>query len=99
MRRPLFTALLTIAAFAAAPALPTAQACPMCKLANESGEDENCGLVQNARPRAYMYSILFMLGMPATLTAGFGFGFYRLWRKGQLQNGETPLPGEGPLDV
>ncbi len=98
MRRVLFAPLVVLAAFAAAPALPTAQACPMCKLANESGQDENCG-VTNARPRAYMYSILFMLSMPATLTAGFGFGFYRLWRKGQAQGGEAPLPGEGPFDA
>jgi hypothetical protein len=98
MRRALFAPLIVLAAFAAAPALPTAQACPMCKLANESGQAENCG-VTNARPRAYMYSILFMLSMPATLTAGFGFGFYRLWRKGQAQGGETPLSGEAPLDA
>ena len=69
----------------------------MCKLANESGQDETCGIT-NARPRAYMYSILFMLSMPATLTAGFGFGFYRLWKKGQAQGGETLLPDEGPVD-
>jgi hypothetical protein len=25
-----------------------------------------------------MYSILFMLGVPATVLAGFGVGFYRL---------------------
>jgi hypothetical protein len=50
----------------------SAIACPMCKLANES----------NPRlPQAYMYSILFMMGMPATLTAGFGIGFYRLSRQ------------------
>lgn len=99
MKRTLATAALTLAAILAAPALPTAQACPMCKLANESGEDENCQIEQNARPRAYMYSILFMLSMPATLTAGFGFGFYRLWRKGQMQGGNSYLPGEGPADV
>ena len=98
MRRSLLAALIALAAFAAVPALPSAQACPMCKLANESGQDENCG-VTNARPRAYMYSILFMLSMPATLTAGFGFGFYRLWRKGQAQGGEMTLPGEAPLDA
>jgi len=97
MRRALFASLVVFAAFTAAPALPSAEACPMCKLANESGQDETCGIT-NARPRAYMYSILFMLSMPATLTAGFGFGFYRLWKKGQAQGGETLLPDEGPVD-
>jgi hypothetical protein len=56
------------------------QACPMCKLANEEGQ---IGDEQNLRPRAYMYSILFMLSMPATLTAGFSFAFYRAWKKGK----------------
>jgi len=98
MRRPLYAALLAIAAFAGAPGLPTAQACPMCQLANESGKDGTCG-DQNARPRAYMYSILFMLSMPATLTAGFGFGFYRLWRKGQALEGASELTGDGPVDA
>jgi len=39
------------------------QACPMC---NQSIANEN------AIPQAYMYSILFMLGMPATVFTGFG---------------------------
>lgn len=99
MKRTYLAAALTLAAWLAAPALPSAQACPMCKLANESGEDENCQIDQNARPRAYMYSILFMLSMPATLTAGFGFGFYRLWRKGQAQGGDSLQPAEGAVDV
>ena len=41
----------------------------MCKAANET--DDNL-------PRAYMYSILFMLAIPATLFTGFGIGIYRL---------------------
>jgi hypothetical protein len=54
-----------------------ASACPMCKLANES---------DSRLPRAYMYSILFMLGMPMTVLSGFGIGFWRLSRKAaQLQ--------------
>lgn len=52
----------------------------MCKIANEDGAGSPA---QNARPRAYMYSILFMLAMPATLTAGYGLSFYRLWKKQQ----------------
>lgn len=51
-----------------------APACPMCKVALEDTEDP----VMMARPRAYMYSILFMLSMPATLLTGFGLAFYRL---------------------
>ncbi len=54
-----------------------ASACPMCKLANES---------DNRLPRAYMYSILFMIGMPMTVLSGFSIGFWRLSRKAaQLQ--------------
>jgi hypothetical protein len=44
----------------------------MCKLANES---------DNRLPMAYMYSILFMIGMPATVFSGFSIGFWRLSRK------------------
>ena len=96
MRRTI-TAILVLAAFAAAPALPSAQACPMCKLANESGDDENCDVAKNARPRAYMYSILFMLSMPATLFAGYSFAFYRMWSKQQeltqvsLEQADDPI--------
>ena len=55
----------------------SASACPMCKLANES---------DNRLPRAFMYSILFMLGMPMTVLGGFSIGFWRLARKGaQMQ--------------
>lgn len=45
------------------------QACPSCKAANET---------DSRRPKAYMYSILFMLGVPATMATGFGVGFYRM---------------------
>ncbi len=49
-------------------------ACPMCKEANEADDP---------RPRAYMYSILFMMSMPALLLAGFGVGLYRISRSPQ----------------
>jgi hypothetical protein len=52
-----------------------ADACPMCKTANETDD---------AKPRAYMYSILFMLSMPAMVFSGFSIAFYRLSRKSQL---------------
>ncbi len=47
----------------------TAQACPMCKNATETDD---------RRPQAYMYSILFMIAVPATVFTGFGVSFYRL---------------------
>ncbi len=47
-------------------------ACPMCKVAAEQA---------SRQPRAYMFSILFMMGMPMMLTTGFGIAFYRLSRQ------------------
>lgn len=70
-RRPLWMTIAGAAFVWFAMAVP-ASACPMCKLASESS---------SRLPRAYMYSILFMMGMPAVVTAGFGIGFYRLSRK------------------
>jgi len=58
------------------------QACPMCKGALASGEDA----VAAARPKAFMYSILFMLSMPATLATVFGVSFYRLSKRQQAIN-------------
>lgn len=64
-----------------------ATACPNCKFANET---------ESNRPKAYMYSILFMIGMPATIFTGFGISFYRMTRKAQLaaleQASEEDLP-------
>jgi len=94
MRRRVLATVATIALLGLAP-VSQAMACPMCKLANESkqGNEE-----ENLRPRAYMYSILFMLSMPATLTAGFSLAFYRLWKKGQEQlafdAADSDLPGD-----
>ncbi|MEY2726373.1 MAG: hypothetical protein RLZZ458_2240 [Planctomycetota bacterium] len=69
--------LTLLAAFAFAsglfPASATpAVACPGCKTANET---------ESLRPRAYMLSILFMLGMPATVFTGFGVAFYRMSKR------------------
>ncbi len=55
----------------------SALACPGCKNANDTA---------SLRPRAYMYSILFMLAMPATVFTGFGIAFYRLSRKATLDH-------------
>lgn len=54
-------------------------ACPMCKAAAE--QDEN-------QPKAYMYSILFMLAMPAVIFGSFGYGLYRM---NQRENEFAPL--------
>ncbi len=54
-------------------------ACPMCKLASESS---------SRQPRAYMFSILFMMGMPMMLTTGFGIAFYRLSRQAERMRQE-----------
>ncbi len=69
------TAMLV--AFTAALGLGSeAMACPNCKFANES---------ESNRPKAYMYSILFMIGMPATIFTGFGVSFYRMTKKAELE--------------
>lgn len=52
-----------------------AVACPSCKNANET---------DLRKPTAYMYSILFMLGMPATIFSCFGVAFYRMSRREML---------------
>lgn len=54
----------------------SALACPNCKLGNET---------ESGRPRAYMYSILFMIGMPATIFTGFGISFYRMVKQANLE--------------
>jgi hypothetical protein len=66
-----------------------AQACPMCKLAHEEGENGEA----NTRPQAYMYSILFMLGMPPTILGAFGYSFYRMSKSaGSVEPGATVDP-------
>ncbi|HVJ85885.1 MAG TPA: hypothetical protein VM452_09595 [Caulifigura sp.] len=82
-------ALPVLAVVLAAPV--PADACPLCKLANES---KQCNEEENRRPQAYMYSILFMLSMPATLLTGFSFGFYRVWKNHQLITGPQEMPGD-----
>lgn len=62
--------LLGVAFFG--PVTPTAEACPMCKIANEQ---------DSLLPRAYMYSILFMMGMMFSLGGGVAFCVFHLSRK------------------
>lgn len=50
----------------------TAQACPMC---NQSIAEDDL------LPHAFMYSILFMLGMPATVLMGLGTMIYFKFRR------------------
>lgn len=90
--------LLTLAGglLAAGPMVSSADACPMCKYANESGSEDGSSSEENRRPQAYMYSILFMISMPATLMAGFSFSFYRMWKK-QQELAQISL--DGPYDV
>lgn len=93
MRRRLI-ALMTVVALTGSLVAPLpAMACPMCKVAQEDATDPAVA----ARPKAYMYSILFMLSMPATLLAGFGIAFYRLSRQQQLLNDAAQFAEEmGP---
>ena len=65
-----------------------ATACPSCKAANET---------DSRRPTAYMYSILFMLGMPATIFSCFGIAFYRMSRREMLAQ-EAILPEDTPAE-
>ncbi len=71
-RRILVVAVLMFGLGVCGPLVQPAQACPMCKIANE----------QDALlPRAYMYSILFMMGMMFSLAGGVAFGMYRIGRR------------------
>ena len=70
--RRIFCISMVLLACGLGPFCTTVQACPGCKAANET---------ESRRPRAYMMSILFMLGMPATIVTGFGVAFYRMSRQ------------------
>ncbi len=80
MNRRLRSIVIAASLLVASGALPlltaSADACPNCKAANET---------DSRRPRAYMYSILFMIGMPATIFTGFGLSFYRMTRNAARQ--------------
>jgi hypothetical protein len=70
----------TVMAFAALGSLmllsATAQACPMCSLSIAE---------EDMLPKAYMYSILFMLGMPMTVFCGIGSVVLLKYRRFQAQ--------------
>lgn len=65
----------------------SALGCPMCSQANESAEGPGQTPTgeANVRPKAYMYSILFMMGMPPMILGGFGFAFWRMTRSAAEQ--------------
>jgi len=67
----------------------TAHACPMC---SQSIAEEDL------LPHAYMYSILFMLGMPAMVFGGIGTAIFLKYRKyaAQVPAGE-PLVEATPI--
>lgn len=72
----------------------SAEACPMCKQLNET---------DNRKPRAYMYSIAFMLAMPAMIFTGFGFAFYKMNRReqaalDQYENNRNPQQSDADSD-
>lgn len=92
MRRVLLTAVFLLGLTLAPPALDAAVACPMCRAATET---------DSLLPRAYMYSILFMLAVPATVLTGFGIGFYRLSQKqrAEIERIHSPVDAGDPLDV
>ena len=56
----------------------------MCKAAAEQDDKQ---------PKAYMYSILFMLGMPAVIFGSFGYGLYRM---NQRESEQSPFDDELP---
>lgn len=76
VRRFIHRSVLAIAFTCVIGMSSSAFGCPNCKLANET---------DSALPRAYMYSILFMIGMPATIFTGFGISLYRLTKKAELE--------------
>ena len=72
LRRIVLAAALMLSIGVVGPLAQSAQACPMCKIANEQ---------DSLLPKAYMYSILFMMGMIFSIGGGIGYGMYLLGRK------------------
>lgn len=81
MKRCLTSLILGLALFGSAATV--AQACPMCKYANEADQHDEAA---NRRPQAFMYSILFMLSMPPTIFTIFGVSFYRMCKNAEAAN-------------
>lgn len=81
MKRFLTSMILGVALFGSAATV--AQACPMCKYANEADQHDEAA---NRRPQAFMYSILFMMAMPPTIFTIFGVSFYRMSKRAEAEN-------------
>lgn len=64
-------------------------ACPNCKAGNETDP---------LKPKAYMYSILFMIGMPATIFTGFSLSFWRMTKKAQREQLAALTDGDESTD-
>lgn len=71
-KRCVWTVLAAACLTLSGPAVQSAMACPMCKAAAE--EDD-------LKPRAYMYSIIFMLVVPGTLFSGITVGLVVMGRR------------------
>lgn len=96
MRRFVLILALLTGGLGFSPLTGSVSACPMCRMANEADQASEA---ENARPRAYMYSILFMLSMPAVLFASFSLGFYRLWKQQQAISSIDIAPDDTHSDV
>ena len=80
MKRFLTASILALVAVTSAASV--AHACPMCKYANEAEQPDEAA---NRRPKAFMYSILFMLSMPPTIFTVFGVSFYRMNKRAEAE--------------
>lgn len=85
-RRYLLILVVAAAGLFSSPAVETVSACPMCKVATEEAEEQNL-------PQAMMYSILFMLTIPACIFSGIGIGLWKMSRReaGDLAHAEPPV--------
>ena len=72
--------ILAFAFTAAANFAAPANACPMCRQALDADKADEEDAAASV-PQAYMFSILFMLAMPATLFTAFAIFFYRLSKR------------------
>lgn len=76
----------------AGPGVTVVEACPMCKLATES---------DNLKPRAYMYSILFMLTAIGSVVTVVSVGLYKISQREQAaleEMGYGHVLGKEPAD-
>ena len=86
-RTALRTGLLATVLVAVMPQL--ALACPMC--AETVSADAHL-------PKAFMWSILFMLAMPAVVLGGFGFAVFRVIRQRDAgRNADLELESTSPI--